>query len=97
MSRTPSPFQACILEVMSSEKANVGDHNASSSNKQVVLPETMPSTKSTSNFNFEKVLAQRALFGSRNHRTKGRKIKNNGANLLPSRLSKVSLVDDSSD
>ncbi|KAJ6318185.1 hypothetical protein OIU76_013681 [Salix suchowensis] len=95
-SRTP-PFQACILEVMSSEKANAGDLNASSSNKQAVLPEAMPSTKSTSNFNFEKVLAQRALFGSRNHRTKGRKIKNNGANLLPSRLSKVSLADDSSD
>ncbi|KAJ6768556.1 hypothetical protein OIU74_022253 [Salix koriyanagi] len=82
---------------MSSEKANAGDLNASSSNKQAVLPETMPSTKSTSNFNFEKVLAQRALFGSRNHRTKGRKIKNNGTNFLPSRLSKVSLADDSSD
>ncbi|KAL9401963.1 hypothetical protein Peur_005812 [Populus x canadensis] len=88
------PFQICILEEMSSEKANVGDLNASTSNKQAILPNKTPST---SNSNFEKVLAQRALFGSRNYRTRGRKIKNNGANLLPSRLSKVSLADDSSD
>jgi hypothetical protein len=83
-----------MLEEMSSEKANVGDLNASTSNKQAILPNKTPST---SNSNFEKVLAQRALFGSRNYRTKGRKIKNNGANMLPSRLSKVSLADDSSD
>ncbi|CAK7326398.1 unnamed protein product [Dovyalis caffra] len=94
---SPPPFQVCILEEMASEKANVGDLNASTSSKQGIPSEKMPSMKSTSNSNIEKALAQRALFGSRNHRTKGRKIKNSGAGLLPSRLSQVSLADDSSD
>ncbi|KAH8496373.1 hypothetical protein H0E87_019213 [Populus deltoides] len=77
-SHSPPPFQACILEEMASENADVGDLNASTSSKQAILPEKMPSTKSASNSNLEKALAQRALFGSRNHSTKGRKIKNNG-------------------
>ena len=76
---------------MASDNTNVGDLNASTSSKQAILPEKMPSTKRARSSNFEKALAQRALFGSRI------KIKNNGARLLSSRLSKVCLADYSSD
>ncbi|KAB5538340.1 hypothetical protein DKX38_015873 [Salix brachista] len=64
---------------------------ASTSSKQAIVPEKMPSTKSARSSNFEKALAQRALFGSRI------KININGARLLStSRMCKVSVADDES-
>lgn len=80
---------------MASEQANDGDMDACTSNKQALLQDKKPNTKGASNSNFEKALAQRALFGSQNHRIKGRKGVNNCAIKLPSRLSKVSLAEDS--
>ncbi|KAF2289116.1 hypothetical protein GH714_028993 [Hevea brasiliensis] len=83
-----------ILEHMASDKAIVVDLDACTSNKQATVADKKPNMKGAGNSNFEKALAQRALFGSHNHRVKGRKTVNNGARLSPSRLSKVSLADE---
>ncbi|EEF43047.1 conserved hypothetical protein [Ricinus communis] len=80
---------------MASEKFIVIDLDACTSSKQATVADKKPSTKSSGNPKFEKALAQRALFGSQSHRTKGRKIINNGARMSPSRLSKVSLAEES--
>ncbi len=79
---------------MASEEDIVVDLDACTSNKQVTEADKKPNTKGAGNSNFEKALARRALFGSHNHRVKGRKIVNNGERLSPSRLSKVSLADE---
>ncbi|KDP27878.1 hypothetical protein JCGZ_18958 [Jatropha curcas] len=79
---------------MASEKANVVDLDACTSNKIATAADKKPNMKGTGNNNFEKVLAQRALFGSQNHRVKGRKVVKSSSRSLPSRLSKVSLADD---
>ncbi|XVF22130.1 hypothetical protein REPUB_Repub12eG0147400 [Reevesia pubescens] len=48
-------------------------------------------------FHFSKALAHRAVYGSSSRRGTGsRKVRNNDARILPSRLSKVSLADDDS-
>ncbi|CAL1397347.1 unnamed protein product [Linum trigynum] len=83
----------------SADKGNAGDQEAAcTSNKQASLPtDKKPNTKATGNSGFERALAQRALFRSHTHKVKGRKVANNIARTLPSRLSKVSLADDSAD
>lgn len=75
---------------MASEKANARDPEVSTKSNQ----ETQPTT---SNPSFGKAMASRALSGSHSRRGHGRKLKNTGARLLPSRLSKVSLAEDSTD
>lgn len=75
---------------MASEKANARDLEVSTKSNQATQP-------TTSNPNFGKALVRRALYRSHNHRGHGRKVTNTGARLLPSRLSKVSLAEDSSD
>uniref|UniRef100_A0A2N9EMT5 Uncharacterized protein n=1 Tax=Fagus sylvatica TaxID=28930 RepID=A0A2N9EMT5_FAGSY len=77
---------------MASEKAN-----ACTSSNQTKSSDEKPNTKATTCSNLEKALAQRALSGSHNHRVGRRKFANSGAKLQPSRLSKVSLAEDSVD
>lgn len=78
---------------MASEKANARDLEASTSNNQAV----QPNTKSASNSNVGKAVARRAVSGSQHRKSKGRKVANSSARMLPSRLSKVSLAEDSTD
>ncbi|KAJ0092331.1 hypothetical protein Patl1_24944 [Pistacia atlantica] len=56
-----------------------------------------PDTTGASNSNFGKAVARRAVSGSRKRRVHGRKVATGDARSLPSRLSKVSLAEDSSD
>lgn len=82
------------LEDMAAEKIMVVDLDACTTHKQVTEADNKPNTKGAGNSNYEKALAQRALFGSHNHRVKARKFTKNGARLSPSRLSKVSLAEE---
>ncbi|KAG2726969.1 hypothetical protein I3760_01G138000 [Carya illinoinensis] len=84
---------------MASEKANANgsDLDARTSSNQATTIDKKPDTKGAANSNLGKALAQRALYGSHNRRVGGRKITNSGARLLPSRLSKVSLGEDSAE
>ncbi|KAJ4722070.1 hypothetical protein OWV82_005633 [Melia azedarach] len=75
---------------MASEKANAGDLETSTKDNQAI----QPNTNGTSNSSFGKALARRALSGSHHRRGHGRKVANTGARLLPSRLSKVSLAEE---
>ncbi|TXG71638.1 hypothetical protein EZV62_000217 [Acer yangbiense] len=80
-------------ENMASEKGNARDLEASTSSNQVIQPNTKGAA---SNSNVGKALARRALSGSQNRRSHGRKVANSGARMLPSRLSKVSLAEEDS-
>uniref|UniRef100_F6H747 Uncharacterized protein n=1 Tax=Vitis vinifera TaxID=29760 RepID=F6H747_VITVI len=81
---------------MASEKANARIPDSCTSSNQAALAERTTNTNSTTNSNFGKALAQRALFRSRRRLwVGGRKTTNNEAKSLPSRLSKVSLAEDS--
>ncbi|KAJ4848411.1 hypothetical protein Tsubulata_032782 [Turnera subulata] len=83
---------------MAPENGNVGDLDGCSSSEQAThQKERKPNTIVTGNPNYDKVLAQRALLGSRKRRGKSRKMVNHEARSLPSRLSKVSLADESVD
>ncbi|KAH7573502.1 hypothetical protein JRO89_XS03G0160800 [Xanthoceras sorbifolium] len=78
---------------MASEKDNARDLEASTSSNQAI----QPNTKGASNSNVGKALARRVISGSHNRRSHGRKVAYIGARMLPSRLSKVSLAEDSTD
>lgn len=80
---------------MASEKGNANNIDACTNSNQSTSLDKKPNTKGTTNDNLVKTLAQRALYGSHNHRVGGRKITNSSARSLPSRLSKVSLGEDS--
>lgn len=80
---------------MASEKGNANNIDACTNSNQSTSLDKKPNTKGTTNNNLGKTLAKRALYGSHNHRVGGRKITNRSARSLPSRLSKVSLGEDS--
>lgn len=82
---------------MASEKANANDLDACTSSNQAKSSDKKPNTKGTTNTNLGKALAQIALSGSQNHRVGRKKFANSSAKSLPSRLSKVSLAEDSVD
>lgn len=81
---------------MASNKANnAKDLEASTSSNQLNLKERKPNTEGAASTNMEKALAKRALFGSQHRRVGGRRSANCIIRQLPSRLSKVSLAEDS--
>lgn len=82
---------------MASDKANAKELDACTSSNQAVSLDKKHGTKETTNSNYGKALVQRALYGSHNRRVGGRKMTNGSARLLPSRLSKVSMGEDSAD
>ncbi|WCJ23381.1 hypothetical protein M5689_005408 [Euphorbia peplus] len=82
---------------MDSEEYIVVDLDACTSNKQstTTTDKKGKSKGAVKSSSFEKALAYRALYGSHNSRSKSRNVTNYGTRLSPSRLSKVSLADDS--
>lgn len=80
---------------MASEKVGSREFDSSSNSKQGISMEEMPATNGTIKSNMGKELARRALLRSHLRRNMRRKIANNSVKSLPSRLSKVSLAEDS--
>ena len=81
---------------MASEQANPRIPDACTSSNQATVAERTTNANSKSSSSFGKALAQRAVF--RSHRRQmvgGKKSTSNEAKSLPSRLSKVSLAEDS--
>ncbi|KAJ0034411.1 hypothetical protein Pint_24404 [Pistacia integerrima] len=78
---------------MASEKTSGRDLEAGATSD----PAIQPDTTGASNSNFGKAVARRAVSGSRKRRVHGRKVATGDARSLPSRLSKVSLAEDSTD
>jgi hypothetical protein len=92
----PIHFSSSTQEKMASDKGNANNIGAcTNSNQSTSLDKKPNNTKGGTNDNLGKTLAQRALYGSHNHRVGGRKITNSSARSQPSRLSKVSLGEDS--
>ncbi|KAK7363517.1 hypothetical protein VNO77_05661 [Canavalia gladiata] len=79
------------LVIMGSEKA---DTCSRSSNEGIYMEENVV-TNGKVKSNMEKEVARRALLRSHLRRNGRKKIGNNTAKLLPSRLSRVSLAEDS--
>ncbi|KAG6597562.1 hypothetical protein SDJN03_10742, partial [Cucurbita argyrosperma subsp. sororia] len=63
---------------------------------QPTKPEKNPSSKAAASSNVGKALAHRAVYGAQKRWTGRRRNPVHGVRLLPSRLSKVSLADNSS-
>ncbi|KAI9122749.1 hypothetical protein K1719_005638 [Acacia pycnantha] len=83
---------------MASEKDSSRGFDSSSGNsnmKQGISMEEASHTNCTNKSNMGKELARRALLRSHQRRNGRRKVANNSVKSLPSRLSKVSLADDS--
>lgn len=79
---------------MASEKDSSREFESSDS-KQGISVEEMPTTNGTARCNIGKELARRALLRSHQRRNGRRKFVNNSVKSLPSRLSRVSLAEDS--
>ncbi|XP_027339509.1 uncharacterized protein LOC113853210 [Abrus precatorius] len=80
---------------MASEKASSKELDTNSN--QGIISEEIPTTNGTTKSNMGKELARRALLRSHLRKNGRRKTANNSAKSLPSRLSKVSLGEDSAE
>ncbi|KAK7329514.1 hypothetical protein VNO77_23684 [Canavalia gladiata] len=80
---------------MASEKASSREFGTS--NNQGISSEQGPTTNGTTKSNMGKELARRALLRSHLRKNGRRKVANYSAKSLPSRLSKVSLEEDSAE
>lgn len=79
----------------SNKENNAKDLEATTSSNQLNLQGKKPNTEGTTSSNLEKALPKRACFGSQHRRVGGRRSVNYSIRPLPSRLSKVSLAEDS--
>ncbi|KAK9282245.1 hypothetical protein L1049_005159 [Liquidambar formosana] len=80
---------------MATEKANAEVSNTYSGSSQDISVERSPGNKESAYHHLGKALAHRALHGSSSRHTGSRKVRTNDVRMLPSRLSKVSLADES--
>lgn len=90
---SPKFLLLAVLENMASENTS-GRHLEASTTSD---PANQPNTKGASKTNFGKAVARRAVSGSHRRRVHGKKVASGDARLLPSRLSKVSMAEDSTD
>ncbi|KAF8401385.1 hypothetical protein HHK36_012323 [Tetracentron sinense] len=93
----PTKLHCAAEKKMASEEANTEVSDAHTSNNQAIAAGRPPNTQGTSHTGLGRALAQRALTRSNRRRGGDRKAGNNDSQSLqslPSRLSKVSLADD---
>lgn len=80
---------------MATEKARDEISGGNSGSNQDCAAERMSNYRENVECHLGKMLAQRAVFGSSHRRAGGRKVGTNDARMSPSRLSRVSLPDES--
>ncbi len=82
---------------MATENANAEVSHTQSSSTKDNSTEQSPNSKQSTTTHFGKALAYRAVYGSSSRRTGSRKVTTNDLKSLPSRLSKVSLAEGSTE